>query len=171
MYAKLQSCIGERKSSLLGACCIILSPKTFGHHFWPSLIPFHKSEGINTRPTPTPGPKSDQLVVTSPMTKLLKIQYLSHLRSKNFQIALVKYYSISNCQKHKKCAKFQLIFKFWIKWNFSKRIVQYSITSHNRLKHYETNSMHPKFQFMGGFPMVSREWQGVPRFGRSQCDK
>jgi hypothetical protein len=41
-----QSCIGERKSSLLGACCIILSPKTFGHHFWPSLIPLHKTEGI-----------------------------------------------------------------------------------------------------------------------------
>jgi hypothetical protein len=46
IYAKLQSCIGEGKSSLLGACCIILSPKTFGHHFWPSLIPLRKSEGI-----------------------------------------------------------------------------------------------------------------------------
>ncbi len=126
---------------------------------------------LSTSLTPTPGPKRDQLVVTSPMTKLLKIQYLSQLRSKSFQIALVKSYSISNFQKHKKCAKFQLIFKYWIKWNFSKKIVQYSITSHNRLKHYETNSMHPKFQFIEGFPMVPREWQEVLGFGRSQWDK
>jgi hypothetical protein len=53
-FLKLQSGIGERKTGLLAACCIIWSFKLVGHHFWPSLIPLHKG-----RLTSTPGPNRD----------------------------------------------------------------------------------------------------------------
>ncbi len=132
---------------------------------------FIKVRVLSTRPTPTLGPKRDQLVVTSPMTRLLKIQYLSHFRSKNFQIALVKSYSVSNFKKHKKCGKFQLILSFKLNKISVKELFNIPWLPTIGCNIMKPTQCTPNSNSSRAFPWLPREWQEVLGFGRSQCDK
>jgi hypothetical protein len=62
---------------------------------------------------------------------------------KNFQVTFMKSFSSRVFLKYQKFIEIPLQILVWFKWNFSEFFFNIQWFLHCRLKHYETNLVHP----------------------------
>jgi hypothetical protein len=93
--------------------------------------------------------------------KLLKIQYLPHLKSKNIQITFIESYS----RVH---PNFPLLI-FWFRWICSLNFVHYSMSSPLYVDTWWNQLSAPLLN--KGFPTISKAQQEAPWVGKFEYDK